>query len=140
MSVNDLYSELLLDHADSPRNTVKLDPANGPSKVVAGENPLCGDRLLLNLQVKEGRIVGISIDPAGCAISTASASLMSEAVLGRTVEEALALADATINMIVGEGALPSPKLAALQGVREFPMRVKCGTFAWHALRSALADV
>jgi nitrogen fixation NifU-like protein len=136
----DLYQETILDHNRRPRNYGTLPSAN---RHADGVNPLCGDRLSIALEVTGDRIAAIRFEGSGCAISKASASLMSEAVSGHTVDEVVALFDRF------HGALTSPidaeidldalgKLAALAGVREFPVRVKCATLAWHTLKAALA--
>jgi len=140
--LTDLYQEIILDHNRKPRNFGELPGANRTAK---GDNPLCGDRLQVQLQVREGRITGIAFEGQGCAISTASASLMTEAVRGRTVEEAERLFHLVRNLFTRDDP-PDPatlddlgKIQALAGVREYPMRVKCATLAWHTLHTALAE-
>lgn len=135
--LDDLYQEVILDHTRRPRNFGRLAAAN---RAASGDNPLCGDRLDLQLEVRDGRIQDVAFEGAGCAISTASASLMTEAVKGRPLAEAEALAERFHTLMTGEGPAGEElgKLAALCGVREYPMRVKCATLAWHTLRSALA--
>jgi nitrogen fixation NifU-like protein len=136
--LDDLYQEVILDHNRKPRNFGQLPGANRTAK---GDNPLCGDQLQVQLKVREGRIVGIAFEGHGCAISTASASLMTEAVKGKTVEEAEKLFHKVHELLTG-GAPPDEglgKLQALTGVREYPMRVKCATLSWHTLHTALAD-
>jgi nitrogen fixation NifU-like protein len=135
--LRDLYQEVILDHNRHPRNFGTLDDANRKAE---GYNPLCGDRIDLTLKVEDGRVRDIAFQGSGCAISTASASLMTEALKGKTVEEADELFRSFHEMLTtGEGGDPERlgKLAALAGVREFPIRVKCATLAWHALQSAL---
>lgn len=137
--LTDLYQEILLDHYRRPRNFGPLDAAD---REVEGHNPLCGDRITLRLRLDGERIGEARFEGSGCAISTASASMMTEAVSGRTVAEALALAERFRGRLT-DAAPAEPEeelgeLAALDGVREFPMRVKCATLAWHALREALA--
>jgi nitrogen fixation NifU-like protein len=137
--LSDLYQEVILDHNKRPRNFGTLPDATG---VAQGHNPLCGDRLSLYVRVEDGRLTGISFEGSGCAISKASASLMTDAVKGRPIPDVLALFDAVHVMLttpigqdVDETAVG--KLAALAGVREFPVRVKCASLAWHTLKSAL---
>jgi nitrogen fixation NifU-like protein len=134
-----LYQEVLVDHAKRPRNFGEL----GPDAVsVEGYNPLCGDRIRLYVARDNGRLRELSFTGSGCAISTASASMMTEALKGKSVAEAEALAErfqrlvtAPMDATVDEEGLG--KLAIFAGVREFPVRVKCATLAWHSLRSAL---
>lgn len=136
--LDDLYQEVILDHGRKPRNFGKLEGANREAE---GLNPLCGDHYHLFLKVDGDRIAGASFEGSGCAISKASASLMTSAVKGRTVEEARALFD-RFHALVTEGpdkvdleALG--KLAVLKGVVAFPTRVKCASLAWHTLHNAL---
>lgn len=136
--LRELYQEVILDHGKNPRNARFPDPSNRAAK---GHNPLCGDRLIVKTFVDDdGRIVDVGFEGKGCAISTASASVMTEAVKGKTVAEAETLFQAFHDMLTGKGqpdleALD--KLAVFQGVVEFPMRVKCATLAWHTLHAAL---
>lgn len=136
----DLYQEILLDHYRRPRNHGPLPDAD---REVDGHNPLCGDRIRLRLRLDGDRLAEVRFEGSGCAISTASASMMTEAVRGRSVAEALELADRFRDAMTRTGSDPLPEawgeIAALEGVRAFPMRVKCATLAWHALRSALAE-
>jgi nitrogen fixation NifU-like protein len=135
-----LYQEVILDHYKRPRNYGPLADADRHAE---GYNPLCGDRVKVHLRLCGDRIAGISFEGAGCAISTASASLMTEAVAGKTRKEAVELARQFHGVLTGEegaeaeGAVDLGKLEALSGVREFPVRVKCATLAWHALKAAL---
>jgi len=134
--LRDLYQEVILDHNRHPRNFRALPDAN---RAAVGHNPLCGDRIQVFLQIADGRIQGISFEGSGCAISTASASLMTEALKGKTVAEANELF-AGFHELVTQGAGDAErlgKLAVLAGVREFPIRVKCATLAWHTLAAAL---
>jgi nitrogen fixation protein NifU and related proteins len=134
--LNDLYQETIIDHSKRPRNTGALTQATHRAE---GYNPLCGDRLSLQLKLENGHIAGIRFQGVGCAISTASASLMTEAVKGKTPEEA-ERAFQKFHSLLTEERPPAPdlgKLAAFSGVREYPMRVKCATLAWHTLRAAL---
>ena len=139
--LTDLYQEVILDHNRRPRNFGSLPDANRTAK---GHNPLCGDKLTLYLKVDGDRIAGISFEGSGCAISKASASLMTDAVKGQSVADADALFDRFHTMVktpidqpVDEDALG--KLAVFSGVREFPMRVKCASLAWHTLHAAIAS-
>jgi len=135
--LRDLYQEVILDHNRHPRNFGMLEGAN---RVAEGHNPLCGDRVRVYLQIEEDRIRGIAFRGSGCAISTASASLMTEALKGKTVEEARAMFHGFHDLVTtgGEGdADRLGKLAVFSGVREFPIRVKCATLAWHAAQAAL---
>ncbi len=133
-----LYQEVLLDHYRSPRNRGHLAAATGRAE---GHNPLCGDRIAVEVDVQGERLQGVAFDGAGCAISTASASLMTEAVAGRTEAEIAVLFDQFRKAVTGDPAAdvePLGKLAVLCGVKDFPMRVKCATLAWHTLLAALA--
>src|SRR5208282_3982970 len=127
MELNDLYRDVILDHNRRPRNFGPLEPADAS---VEGFNPMCGDRLTLRLRLRGGRIEDIRFEGEGCAISTASASLMTEAVKGKTRGEALELFDRVHHLLtLDEPSAPGEeqdlgKLAALSGVREFPARVK----------------
>ncbi len=138
--LRDLYQEVILDHNRRPRN---FGPLPGANRVADGHNPLCGDRLHVAVQVEDGRIRDIRFEGAGCAISKASASLMTESVKGRTVAEVETLFDDFHRMVTAAPGHPPDaalgKLAVLAGVGEFPMRVKCATLAWHTLRAALHD-
>jgi len=136
--LRDLYQEVILDHNRRPRNFGPLPAANRRAE---GNNPLCGDRVTVHLDVADGRIRGVGFEGAGCAISTASASLMTETLKGRSVEEARALFRG-FHQLVTQGTVPETedgldRLAVFSGVREFPMRVKCATLAWHAAMAAL---
>jgi nitrogen fixation NifU-like protein len=135
--LDDLYQELILEHYRRPRNYRRLAEANRSAE---GFNPLCGDRLTLYLKVKDGVIEDATFEGSGCAISTASASLLTESVKGRTEDEAQALSRNFHGLVTQSDAEPRPelgKLQALAGVRQFPVRVKCATLAWHTLRAAL---
>jgi nitrogen fixation protein NifU and related proteins len=136
MELNDLYRDVILDHNRRPRNFGPLEPADAS---VEGFNPMCGDRLTLRLKLAADKIADIRFEGQGCAISTASASLMTEAVKGKTRTQALELFD-RVHRLLTEDSAPSDelgKLAALSGVREFPARVKCASLCWHTLASAL---
>jgi nitrogen fixation NifU-like protein len=133
--LNDLYQDVILDHNRKPRNFGKLPAAN---RTASGENPLCGDRVKVYLAVDGGRIADISFEGAGCAISTASASLMTEALKGKSESEARTLFRGFHEMVTKGGPdTELGKLAVFSGVREFPMRVKCATLAWHTFEAAL---
>jgi nitrogen fixation NifU-like protein len=137
MELNDLYRDVILDHNRQPRNFGALDPADAS---VEGFNPMCGDHLTLRLRLNQDTISDIRFEGQGCAISTASASLMTEAVKGKSRGEALKLFDRVHQMLTDDAAPPADelgKLAALSGVREYPARVKCASLCWHTLASAL---
>jgi nitrogen fixation NifU-like protein len=137
--LRDLYQEVILDHNRRPRNFGTLPEANRSAE---GHNPLCGDRVTVYLRVADDRVQDISFQGAGCAISTASASLMTEALRGKTVEEAHTLFHGFHNLVTRgrDGDLEDlGKLKVFEGVREFPIRVKCATLAWHTFEAALAQ-
>lgn len=136
--LRELYQEVIVDHGRRPRN-FGLRPA--ADRQAEGFNPLCGDRIVLQLTLRDGRIEDARFDGAGCAISTASASLMTEALKGKTEAEAMALFERFHALVTGEPAgagMSLGKLDVLRGVTEFPTRVKCATLAWHTLQAALA--
>jgi nitrogen fixation protein NifU and related proteins len=136
MELNDLYRDVILDHNRRPRNFGALESADAS---VEGFNPMCGDHLTLRLKLKDDTISDIRFEGHGCAISTASASLMTEAVKGKSRGEALQLFD-RVHHLLTDGAVVADdlgKLAALSGVREYPARVKCASLCWHTLASAL---
>jgi nitrogen fixation NifU-like protein len=135
--LSDLYQEVILDHNRRPRNFRALA---APSHHAEGFNPLCGDRLDLFLEVDGETIKDVSFQGSGCAISKASASMMTDAVKGRTVTEALDLFTRFHQVVTTPPDRPVEdlgKLSALAGVREFPVRVKCASLAWHTLKAAL---
>jgi nitrogen fixation NifU-like protein len=134
--LNDLYQEVILDHSKNPRNNRKPETF---SKTADGYNPLCGDRLTVYLTVKEGVIEDAAFEGSGCAISTASASMMTESVRGKTVEQAEALFEKFHTLLTesDEPASGLGKLVIFSGVRNFPVRVKCATLAWHTVKAAL---
>jgi len=137
MELNDLYRDVILDHNRQPRNFGALEPADAS---VEGFNPMCGDHLTLRLRLDQDTISDIRFEGQGCAISTASASLMTEAVKGKSRGEALKLFDRVHQLLTDDAAPPADelgKLAALSGVREYPARVKCASLCWHTLASAL---
>jgi nitrogen fixation NifU-like protein len=136
--LRELYQEVILDHNKRPRNFGQLREANRHAE---GHNPLCGDRLAVYLDVEDGVIKGASVVGAGCAISRASASLMTDAVKGRTVAEAEQMFGEFHRMVTAgvDNAVEESlgKLVVFCGVREFPSRVKCASLAWHTLHAAL---
>jgi nitrogen fixation NifU-like protein len=136
--LRDLYQEVILDHSRSPRNLGPIDPSNREAK---GNNPLCGDKFTIYANVEDGIIKDVSFDGRGCAISTASASLMTEILKGLNEAEARAMFERFHAVVTSEKdeALSEEldKLKALAGVRGYPMRVKCATLAWHTLKAAL---
>lgn len=137
MELNDLYRDVILDHNRQPRNFGPLEPADAS---VDGFNPMCGDRLTLRLNLDGDTIKEIRFEGQGCAISTASASLMTEAVKGKSRAQAMQLFDQMHLLLTDDGASAAEnlgKLNALSGVREYPARVKCASLCWHTLMSAL---
>ena len=137
----ELYQEMILDHYRNPRNYCQMTCHTHRAK---GHNPLCGDEIRVYLKVKDGVIEDISFEGSGCAISKASGSLMTEQLKGRTTQEALELFDKVHRMLTGKSPETPDleelgKLAALSGVCDFPMRVKCASLAWHTLRSAMEE-
>ena len=138
--LGDLYQEVILDHNRQPRNYGALPAANRRAE---GFNPLCGDRVTVLVEMRDGVVKDIRFQGSGCAISKASASMMTESMKGRTRVEAEALFQEFHRLLTGDSAAPDPealgKLVVFSGVREFPVRVKCATLAWHTLRSALEN-
>jgi nitrogen fixation NifU-like protein len=137
--LRDLYQELILEHSRHPANFRAMPEA---TRSVEGDNPLCGDHLRLFVRLQGERIADISFQGSGCAISVASASLLTKRVKGETVAQAEVLFQQVHRMLATEEAAGEPELGeleALTGVRQFPMRVKCATLSWHALRAALQD-
>jgi len=140
--VKSLYQEIIVDHNRNPRNFGRLESAD---RVAEGYNPLCGDRLNLYVKLDDGRIADLRFDGSGCAISVAAASLMTDALKGRTVAEAESLFHDFHRLVTNEHAPDAEavaglgKLAALLGVRDYPARVKCATLCWHTLHSALTN-
>lgn len=135
----ELYQEIILEHNRSPRNFGKLDHA---THVLDGRNPLCGDQYKIYLLVNKGRIEQVSFEGSGCAISKASASVMTTTVKGKTVEEAEAYFQLFHKIVTGEADTEETfdsvgKMAAFAGVAEFPVRVKCASLAWHTMHNAL---
>ena len=139
--LNELYSEMITDHDRHPRNFRELQ---GADRRADGHNPLCGDHLTVYLNLDGERITDVAFQGLGCAISRASASLMTDAVKGKTVTEAREMFDRFRAMITADVSAAVPggvgKLAVFAGVRKFPLRVKCASLAWHALRAACDDL
>jgi len=138
MNLKDLYRDVILDHNRRPRNFGRLVPANAEA---VGHNPLCGDKLNLTARLEGDRLEDLRFEGQGCAISTASASLMTEVVKGRTREEIAQLFDEIHGLLTDQSYQPTRdlgKLMALAGVAEFPARVKCASLCWHTLNAALA--
>lgn len=135
-----LYQEVILDHNRQPRNYGELGATDHRAE---GHNPLCGDRLTIELTLDSGRIQDVKFRGQGCAISTASASLMTEAIKGKSVDEVTTLFEGFHEMLTGDPSVPAEasgdlgKLVVFAGVREFPIRVKCATLPWHTLRAAM---
>lgn len=142
--LTDLYQEIILDHSRRPRGQGRIA---APDAHAEGYNPLCGDRISLDLDLEEDRVAEVVFQGQGCAISQASASILTEAVRGRTVAEARALAAQMLTLVTGDEAAAAAvdfdeqaeSLAAFAGVRDYPSRVKCATLAWHALKQALDE-
>ncbi|VVC83991.1 Fe-S cluster assembly sulfur transfer protein SufU [Sideroxydans sp. CL21] len=136
--LRELYQETILDHYRKPRNSGRLADSN---RMAEGFNPLCGDRVKLYLKVEDGVIRNVRFEGIGCAIATASASLMTESIKGKREDEALQLLETIHNMVTGGTTTgDSGKLEVLAGVHEFPERVKCATLAWHTLKAALENI
>jgi len=135
--LRELYQETILDHGKRPRNFRVQGDGAGHAE---GHNPLCGDRITVYVQTDGEEIVDISFQGSGCAISTASASMMTEALKGKTLADARGLFERFHGTIAENGdGFDIGKLEVFRGVREFPMRVKCATLAWHTLRAALEE-
>jgi len=138
-SLGDLYQQVIIDHTKSPRNFGKLEPCSHDAE---GYNPLCGDQLHVYLQIDDGMIKDVKFEGQGCSISTASASLMTEKLKGKSVREFEHLFEAFHEMATADmSEKPDEetlgKLAVLAGVKEFPSRIKCATLCWHTLKSAI---
>ena len=137
--LRDLYQEVILDHNRSPRNFGPLEDADLRAD---GHNPLCGDKLSIAVNVVDGVVTDIRFEGSGCAISKASASLMTEGIKGRTLDEARKLFERFHQLVTDRSAPPDEelgKLAVFAGVRDYPARVKCAILAWHTLRAAVDD-
>jgi nitrogen fixation NifU-like protein len=139
MDLKELYRDVILDHSRHPRNFGRMESADRHAE---GHNPLCGDELSLSLRMNGTRVDDIRFEGKGCAISTASASLMSEAVKGKERAAIRELFEAVHRLLTRHDEAPAAslgKLAALSGVREFPARVKCASLCWHTLNAALEE-
>ncbi len=139
-SLGDLYQQVIIDHTKAPRNFKKLDPCSHDAE---GYNPLCGDQLHVYVNINDDQVIeDVSFEGQGCSISTASASLMTEGLKGKTLQEFQALFDAFQHMATADlSEEPNQevlgKLAVLAGVKEFPSRIKCATLCWHTVKSAI---
>jgi nitrogen fixation NifU-like protein len=132
-----LYQQIILDHNRSPRNFRIIET---PSSHAEGNNPLCGDVVSIDLILSDNVIAAVAFQGAGCAISKASASVMTELIEGKTRQEALDLIDRFRDLVTGEAEMPNPgPLAAFAGVRDYPSRVKCATLAWETLKVAIEE-
>jgi nitrogen fixation NifU-like protein len=136
--LRELYQSVILDHNRKPRN---FRAPEGANRIANGNNPLCGDKLQVFVVVEDGVVEDVGFLGTGCAISKASASLMTESVKGRKIDEVEQLFERFHDLVAGDGEADESlgKLAVFGGVREFPVRVKCATLAWHTLRAALHD-
>lgn len=139
--LRDLYQELILDHNKRPRNFHKLE---GATRSAEGYNPLCGDKVTVYLKFENGLVQDVSFQGAGCAISKASASVMTESVKGKTASQAEAMFEKFHELVTGKtheapASADLGKLVVFTGVREYPARVKCATLAWHTMAAALHD-
>lgn len=137
--LRDLYQEVILDHGKNPRNHRAVDDADCHAE---GHNPLCGDRVTISVKLDDGKVSGVGFEGSGCAISTASASMMTEALRGKTIVEVETLFKAFHELVtgvvdIGDVEDDLGKLVVFGGVREFPVRVKCATLAWHTMLAAL---
>lgn len=140
--LRDLYQEVILDHNKRPRNFGSLPDA---TKEADGYNPLCGDKVHVYLKLDDGRVEDVRFEGEGCAISTASASLMTDAIKGKTLGEIATLFESFHELLTGDPSVVATagpelgKLAVMEGVRAYPMRVKCATLVWHTLQAALEE-
>jgi nitrogen fixation protein NifU and related proteins len=137
MDLKELYRDVILDHNKRPRNFGKLESADSHAD---GHNPLCGDRLTVFLKMNGDRVEDIRFEGKGCAISTASASMMTEAIKGKRTQDISTLFEKVHSLLTQQSAVADSslgKLAALSGVREYPARVKCASLCWHTLNAAL---
>ena len=143
IDLRSLYQDVILDHSRNPRNSGCLDPHNHEAN---GNNPLCGDKVRVYMQIGNGKIDDIRFEAKGCAISVASASMMTELIKGSKVREARAIFERFHEIVTRKGEISDDelealdKLATLIGVREFPMRIKCATLPWHTMTAALDGV
>ncbi len=139
IELDELYREIILDHYRSPRNRGSLEQ---PTATGEGDNPLCGDEVRVDLDIRDGRVFDVRFEANGCSISQASASMMTEAVKGLSLEEVDSLFETFKVMMYSAGEVDVEALGdleALQGVRKFPVRVKCATLAWNTLQEALEE-
>jgi len=139
IELDELYREIILDHYRSPRNRGSLDQ---PSATSEGDNPLCGDEVRIDLAIRDGRVSDVRFEAKGCSISQASASMMTEAIKGRSLEEVESLFEMFKGMMYSADEVDVEALGdleALQGVRKFPVRVKCATLPWNTLEEALEE-
>ena len=138
--LSDLYQEILLEHNSKPRNFRRVEDASATAE---GYNPLCGDQITLYLKVVDNVVEDVGFQGVGCAISRASASMMTQSIKGKSLDEAHVIFDAFHDMITHPGAEPDfdtlGDLETLAGVNEYPTRIKCAILAWHTMRSALSD-
>jgi nitrogen fixation NifU-like protein len=139
--LRELYQEVILDHHKRPRNCRRPDDAN---KHADGFNPLCGDKVSVFVRVEDGVVRDIAFQGSGCAISTASASMMTESLKGKSEAEAAQIFERFHDLVMGKTPVDADnsglgKLAVFAGVRDYPVRIKCATLAWHTLRAALAE-
>ena len=135
--LRDLYQEIILDHSRKPKNAGVLED---PTSEAQGNNPLCGDRITVYVKLEANRIDDVRFDARGCAMSVASASMMTEILKGKTLEDAEATFERFNTQLMSKEVLElaqDDQLSALMGVRDFPTRVKCATLPWHTLRAAL---
>ncbi len=143
IDLRSLYQDVILDHSRSPRNSGPLEPHSHEAN---GNNPLCGDKIRVYMRVGNGTIDDISFEAKGCAISVASASMMTELIKGRGIDAARATFERFHDIVTRNGEISDAelealdKLATLIGVREFPMRIKCATLPWHTMAAALDGV
>jgi nitrogen fixation NifU-like protein len=140
--LRELYQQVILDHHKKPRNFGKLEGAN---KKAEGFNPLCGDKIEVYLKIEDGVVRDICFEGSGCAISTASASMMTESLKGKTEAEARTLFDHFHDLVVGNDARRPDtsglgKLMVFSGVRDYPVRIKCAILCWHTLKAALDEL
>ena len=139
MDTRELYQEIILDHNRSPKNFKKVEQPTGSA---VGHNPLCGDEITVSLVVEDGVIKDVGFQGGGCAISQASASMMTSSIKGKTVKEARELFDKFHSMVADDGDVDMEamgRLAAFGGVKEFPARVKCASLSWHTLKAVLDE-
>ncbi len=138
--LRDLYQDVIIEHSKRPRNYHALD---APARSAAGYNPLCGDQIKVYVKLDDGKVADVSFEGSGCAISTASASVMTDAIKGKSATETEALFTKFHDLVTGHADVAADddelgKLSIFGGVSEFPTRVKCATLCWHTLRAAIA--